>query len=82
MAKATLARTKQRRRGDDQGGALADPAAMIVGGGDTISDLAMLRFTRPVFPVRWGGWLDAFGVVVGVLGASDWRVLGQPSTIC
>lgn len=40
---AAMAPTKQRRRGHDRGGVLADVAVMLAGGGETISDIATLR---------------------------------------
>jgi hypothetical protein len=40
---AAMAPTKQRRRGHDRGEVLADLAVMIADGGETISDLAVLR---------------------------------------
>ena len=43
---AAMAPTKQRRRGHDRGEVLVDVAVMLVDGGDTISDVAVLR--RPV----------------------------------
>ena len=38
-----MAPTKQRRRGHDRGRVLTDLAVMIADGGETISDLAVLR---------------------------------------
>ena len=38
-----MAPTKHRRRGHDRGQVLVDLAVMIADGGDTISDLAVLR---------------------------------------
>jgi hypothetical protein len=40
---AVMAATKQRRRGHDRGQVLVDLAVMIADGGETISDLAVLR---------------------------------------
>ncbi|MEO5899173.1 MAG: IS1380 family transposase [Ilumatobacteraceae bacterium] len=54
-----MAPTKQRRRGHDRGRVLADVAAMIAGGGTTISDLATLRDQPDLFgevastPTAW-----------------------------
>lgn len=56
---AALAATKQRRRGHDRGQVLADVAVMIADGGDTISDLAVLRNQPDLFgevastPTAW-----------------------------
>ena len=47
---AAMAPTKQRRRGHDRGRVLVDLAVMIADGGETISDLAVLR--EPARPVR------------------------------
>lgn len=54
-----MAPTKQRRRGHDRGGVLADLAVMLAGGGETISDLATLRNQPRLFgevasaPTAW-----------------------------
>lgn len=54
-----MAPTKQRRRGHDRGGVLADVAVMLAGGGETISDLASLRDQPRLFgevastPTAW-----------------------------
>jgi hypothetical protein len=54
-----MAPTKQRRRGHDRGQVLADLAVMIAGGGDAISDLAVLRNQPDLFgnvastPTAW-----------------------------
>ena len=40
---AAMAPTKQRRRGHDRGEVLVDVAVMLADGGDTISDVAVLR---------------------------------------
>lgn len=54
-----MAATKQRRRGHDRGGVLADLAVMLAGGGETISDLATLRNQPGLFgdvastPTAW-----------------------------
>ena len=56
---AAMAATKQRRRGHDRGGVLADLAVMLAGGGETISDLATLRNQPGLFgevastPTAW-----------------------------
>lgn len=57
-----MAPTKQRRRGHDRGGVLVDLAVMLGDGGETISDLAVLR-DQP----------DLFGVVAS--HATVWRTL-------
>jgi len=44
-----MAPTKQRRRGHDRGGVLADVAVMLADGGDTISDVAVLRDQPDLF---------------------------------
>jgi Transposase DDE domain group 1 len=44
-----MAPTKQRRRGRDRGEVLADLAVMIADGGETISDLAVLRDQPKLF---------------------------------
>lgn len=54
-----MAPTKQRRRGHDRGQVLVDLAVMIADGGDTISDLAVLRDQPDLFgevastPTAW-----------------------------
>ena len=54
-----MAATKQRRRGHDRGEVVADLAVMIADGGDTISDLAVLRNQPDLFgdvastPTAW-----------------------------
>jgi len=54
-----MAPTKQRQRGHDRGHVLADLAVMIADGGDTISDLAVLRDQPDLFgnvastPTAW-----------------------------
>ena len=54
-----MAATKQRRRGHDRGEVLVDLAVMIADGGDTISDLAVLRNQPDLFgsvastPTAW-----------------------------
>jgi hypothetical protein len=56
---AAMAPTKQRRRGHDRGHVLVDVAVMIADGGDTISDLAVLRNQGELFgavvstPTAW-----------------------------
>ena len=62
-----MAATKQRRRGHDRGEVLADLAVMIADGGDTISDLAVLR-NQP----------DLFGEVASTPTA--WRTLEAMDT--
>jgi hypothetical protein len=57
-----MAPTKQRRRGHDRGQVLVDVAVMIADGGETISDLAVLR-DQP----------DLFGAVASTPTA--WRML-------
>ena len=44
-----MAPTKQRRRGHDRGGVLVDVAVMLADGGDTISDVAVLRDQPELF---------------------------------
>jgi hypothetical protein len=44
-----MAPTKQRRRGHDRGEVLADVAVMLADGGDTISDVAVLRDQPALF---------------------------------
>ena len=44
-----MAPTKQRRRGHDRGGVLVDVAVMLADGGDTISDVAVLRDQPDLF---------------------------------
>jgi len=46
---AAMAPTKQRRRGHDRGGVLVDVAVMLADGGDTISDVAVLRDQPDLF---------------------------------
>ena len=46
---AAMAPTKQRRRGHDRGGVLVDVAVMLADGGDTISDVAVLRDQPELF---------------------------------
>ena len=54
-----MAPTKQRRRGHDRGQVLVDVAVMIADGGETISDLAVLRDQADLFgevastPTAW-----------------------------
>ena len=57
-----MAPTKQRRRGHDRGEVLVDVAVMLADGGDTISDVAVLR-DQP----------DLFGDVAS--HATVWRTL-------
>ena len=63
---AAMASTKKRRRGLDRGRVLVDLATMLVDGGDTISDLAVLRNQPSIFgsvasnPTAWRT-LDAVG---------------------
>ena len=59
---AAMAPTKQRRRGHDRGRVLVDVAVMIADGGETISDVAVLR-DQP----------DLFGEVASP--ATVWRTL-------
>ena len=59
---AAMASTKQRRRGHDRGQVLVDLAVMIADGGETISDLAVLR-NQP----------GLFGEVAS--GSTAWRAL-------
>ena len=59
---AAMAPTKQRRRGHDRGEVLFDLAVMLADGGDTISDVAVLR-NQP----------DLFGEVAS--HATVWRTL-------
>ena len=46
---AAMAPTKQRRRGHDRGEVLVDVAVMLADGGDTISDVAVLRNQPDLF---------------------------------
>jgi hypothetical protein len=46
---AAMAPTKQRRRGHDRGEVLVDLAVMLAGGGETISDVAVLRDQPDLF---------------------------------
>lgn len=64
---AAMAPTKQRRRGHDRGGVLVDVAVMLADGGDTISDVAVLR-DQP----------DLFGSVAS--HATVWRTLEAVDT--
>lgn len=48
---AAMAPTKQRRRGHDRGGVLVDVAVMLADGGETISDVAVLRDQPELFGV-------------------------------
>ena len=56
---SAMAPTKQRRRGHDRGEVLVDLAVMIAGGGEAISDLAVLRDQPALFgevasnPTAW-----------------------------
>jgi hypothetical protein len=59
---AAMAPTKQRRRGHDRGDVLVDVAVMLADGGETISDVAVLR-DQP----------DLFGEVAS--HATVWRTL-------
>lgn len=55
---SAMAPTEQRRRGHDRGEVLVDVAVMIADGGQTISDLAVLRSAAAVRP----GGVDPHGV--------------------
>jgi hypothetical protein len=46
---AAMAATKQRRRGHDRGKVLVDAAVMLADGGETISDMAVLRDQPALF---------------------------------
>jgi hypothetical protein len=46
---AAMAPTKQRRRGHDRGEVLVDVAVMLADGGETISDVAVLRDQPDLF---------------------------------
>jgi hypothetical protein len=46
---AAMAPTKQRRRGHDRGEVLVDVAVMLADGGETISDVAVLRNQPDLF---------------------------------
>jgi hypothetical protein len=58
---SAMAPTEQRRRGHDRGEVLVDVAVMIADGGQTISDLAVLRDQPQLFgpvastPTAWRG---------------------------
>jgi Transposase DDE domain group 1 len=65
---AAMAPTKQRRGGHDRGEVLVDVAVMLADGGDTISDVAVLR-DQP----------DLFGDVAS--HATVWRTLDAVDTI-
>ena len=63
-----MAPTKQRCRGHDRGGVLVDVAVMLADGGDTISDVAVLR-DQP----------DLFGEVAS--HPTVWRTLASVDTV-
>jgi len=64
-----MAPTKKRRRGHDRGGVLVDLALMLADGGETISDLAVLRNQRALF-----------GEVASL--ATAWRTLEAVDDAC
>jgi hypothetical protein len=66
---AALAPTKRRRRGHDRGMVLVDLAVMLADGGETISDLAVLR-NQPML----------FGEVASL--ATAWRTLEAVDDAC
>ena len=66
---AAMAPTKQRGRGHDRGRVLVDLAVMLADGGDTISDLAVLR-NQPAL----------FGEVASL--ATAWRTLEAIDDAC
>ena len=66
---SAMAPTKQRRRGHDRGEVLVDLAVMIAGGGEAISDLAVLR-DQPAL----------FGEVASL--ATAWRTLEAVDDAC
>ena len=66
---AAMAPTKQRRRGHDRGRVLVDMAVMLADGGETISDLAVLR-NQPAL----------FGEVASL--ATAWRTLEAVDDAC
>ena len=86
-----MATTKQRRRGHDRGQVLADLAVMIAAGGETISDLAVLRDQPALFgevastPTAWraleavdGASLDRIAHARATARAAAWAAGADP----
>jgi hypothetical protein len=72
---AAMAPTKQRRRGHDRGEVLVDLAVMLAGGGETISDVAVLRDQPELF-----GEVASHPTVWRTLEAIDEATLGRIKT--
>jgi len=70
-----MAPTKQRRRGHDRGEVLVDVAVMLADGGETISDLAVLRDQPDLF-----GTVASHPTVWRTLAAIDDTVLDRIKT--
>jgi hypothetical protein len=88
---AAMAPTKQRRRGHDRGRVLMDLAVSIADGGETISDLAVLRDQPDLFgavastPTAWrtleaidASVLDAIAAARAAARAQAWAEGGDP----
>jgi hypothetical protein len=86
-----MAPTKQRRRGHDRGGVLVDLAVSIADGGETISDLAVLRDQPDLFgmvastPTAWRALeavddaaLERIAVARAAARRRAWAVGGDP----
>jgi hypothetical protein len=67
-----MAPTKQRRRGHDRGRVLVDLAVMLAGGGETITDLAVLRDQPRLF-----GEVASLATAWRTLEAIDEAALGR-----
>ena len=72
---AAMAPTKQRRRGHDRGEVLVDVAVMLADGGETISDVAVLRDQSALF-----GEVASHPTVWRTLEAIDTAVLERINT--
>lgn len=72
---AAMAPTKQRRRGHDRGEVLVDVAVMLADGGDTISDVAVLRDQPALF-----GQVASHATVWRTLQAVDDEALARIKT--
>jgi hypothetical protein len=88
---AAMAATKQRRRGHDRGRVLMDLAVSIADGGETISDLAVLRDQPDLFgevastPTAWrtleavdGAALESIASARAAARARAWAEAGDP----
>ena len=90
-----MAPTKHRRREHDRGEVLVDLAVMVAGGGEAISDLAVLRNQPRLFgevasgPTAWRSLQaideDAFAAIGGPAAAGEGHSLGtrcRPGPLC